>query len=301
MSLRLLPLLAGLALLASLAPAQQGATPSARQRKSLAPLIDVIAQRIDPHLPSLDRKRIEREVKRALSDQISALATRNLDLVIIKLIALDIGVNSDAGWALVKRNLFEGFATDYTPEELALLGADFKLEEHALDLKPRFAREATPPVYRRGFEYLHSRVVRHDRAVLAELEDELEDKLERDAARGMKKLAATYSPLFQDAFGIEKHSRDYAEVLEADLSTRSTDRAMLSALVSLRVLARPSVRKVLGAEKAGERVEVEAAVRERVVKELEETRLLERLRADHVAMLADPKAHMARLRELEKD
>ncbi|MCP3916461.1 MAG: hypothetical protein GY711_12965 [bacterium] len=295
MSLLALPLLTLLPIL------QDGATPSARQRKSLVPLIEVMTQRLAPHLATVEQDYIERIVKKAISDQISAIATRDLMAGITKLIATDIGVDSKDGWKLIKRKLLDDFATDYTPEELALLGEEFDLGAFQLELKPRFLRSASEAVYMRGFEYLHSRVVRHTRHVLAELEEEVEPKLERDQAKGMKELAKIYAVRMHEVFAIEKPDRDYEKLLLQALSTPTTDRAMLATLVSAKRLARPSVRRVFGAKSTRELTETEKEVRVRVVRELTESKLLEELRSDHVAMLNNPKGFRKRLAEREKD
>ncbi len=293
---RLWMLVPAFALALAIAPASQdGATPSARQRKSLVPLIEVMTQRIAPHLATLEKSQIERQVKKALSDQISRIAARDLDAALTKLIALDLDVDSRQGWALVKRNLLKEFGADYTEAELALLGEGFDLPAFGIYRQGAVRRDGEKTVIIEGFQSLHAKVVRHTRHVLASLREELEEELTRDQARGMKDLAKAYAVQLSELFALEKPDRDYEDLLRQALSTPSTDRAMLASLVSMRRLARPSVHRVFGAETAAEKIEAEQQVRARVVRELTDSELLAELRRDHAAMLDDPKAQRKRI------
>ncbi len=297
----ILALAAGALLLAGAAPAagQKGVPPTKRQRESLTPLIQLYAERFAPHLASVPYERVEREVRRALTEQVSRLARKQLDDALVRLIALDLGVDTKKGRAAVKKELFAGFGTELLPEELALLDAEFDPAAYTPDLA-RVAGASPFVVAGRSVEWIHGRVVRHDAAVLEGIREALQPELSSAQVRGMKELAAHYSPLFQEAFGVERRDRGFGKLLAQALTTEDTQRAMLASLTLQRALARPAVRRVYGAKEEADIVATEALVRERVVKELEESGLLGLLAADHRAMGQDPGSYRKVLAERRK-
>ena len=96
--------------------------------------------------------------------------------------------------------------------------------------------------------------------------------------QGLAALASYYSNILSVAFGIERPSREFTELLTGAMTTSSTRRALLVIVGKLRFLLRPGIYKELEAKTLDEKLDAEIVVEERIRDVLADSALWERLR-----------------------
>jgi|GEM_PF-2326748 len=286
MSLPFVGLLALLsALLQSPAMPQAGMSASARQRRSLEPLVESVALRLELHIPSVRASVVERRVRKALANQVPAVVKDNLDALIRELVieGRDLGRKDRDR---VGRDLCVdlGMSLPALASELVPLQPKEKIEEDSDFLLIGFASE-------------HAACLLHNKEAIAKIEDRNGEPLEASTKKGLGELAAYYARIFPLKFGIERPPKDFRDLLTEAMTTSSTRRARLAVVAKLRHLLRPSTYEEFEAETLAEKIDAETLVEERIREALADSAIWERLRLDHEAMLKDPKAMRRSLKD----
>ena len=263
---------------------QDGVSATAKQRKSMTPLVESVALCLELHIPSVSASKVVYRVRKALANQRTSVAQANLEALIRELVMEDHELDrQDKGrvWGIcpkLERSL-PALASELVP-----IQPTEKSEWDANLLLPRFEKE-------------HAACLRHKKDVIATIEARKGEPLEISIEKGLGELASYYSNILSLAFGVERPAREFREMLTAAMITSSTRRARLVIVGKLRLLLRPGIYKKLEAKTFEEKMEAEAMVEQRIREVLTDSTLWERLRLDHEAMLKDPKAMRRELRE----
>ncbi len=284
-----------------------------KQKESLAPLIEVLAERIELQMVEVEAKVIKRVIRRALEVQLTAKAVRRYQTELTRLIAMDLGLDTSEELDIVSRMVASSYLRSPTGSEklLALPARNSspdsegsltpaEIEDQAdLRLKTNKLLDglACPPLDVGAF---HLRCVRHDKSVPRALEAYTLARVDKKQAKGMRALAKLYGPQLAQALG-SRRGLEFAKQLESTLGYENTGVAMAATLVKLRRLVRPLLYKEEGIkDKPREVCDAQAMIIDRVCTTLGEGLLWKGLVADHQAMLRDPKGHMARIKARNK-
>ena len=150
-----------------------------------------------------------------------------------------------------------------------------------------------------GFSSLafhHGRLLKHDQEELSEFKALVEVRIDKEQARGCTELAKYYAPRIWRRFDLEGKLRqkalsEFQKRLEEGFKTRLTARAGLATIARVKALVRPSVHAELKAESDEAKLAAEAQLEKLVVDGLRMGELLDKILADHRAMIANPKEH----------
>lgn len=266
-----------------------GATATRRQQKNLVPLVTSVCRRLELHIPSITAADVERRVRKALHNQLSSAADRHYKELVVNLIMEDLDLEK-AERRTVEYELLEEFGRSIPQVDATLLGLE-KKEWKTRDKETYLIKG----IYRE-----HRACLRASQEMLWKLRGWNGVELDSDQRRGIKELAAHYSTVIQEAFGIERKDKDFTELLESALSNADTDLAVLTTLCKLRTLVRPIVYRVHVVNTVAKKVEAREIVGERIEEVLVEGEWWTQLRVDHGAMLADPKQHRKVIKERKK-
>lgn len=280
-----------------------------KQKENLAPLIDLMAERIALQMVKVEPKVIKRVISRALEVQLTAKAVRRYEQELLRLIALDFGLKTQKEQDMVSRMIASNYLKSPKGRELPLATPTAGLnlvpgetltpnqEDQFTDLRGKTSKLLSLLPYP-GMDILawHRRCVRNGKFVERDLEPLLLPHTDRAQAKGMRFLSKMYGPLLAEKLGSIK-GIEFSKTLEAALNYGDTGVAMAATLVKLRGLVRPLVY----AEKNIKRdpfeiLDAHALVVERVCTTMQTAAVWEQLRTDHSAMLRDPKAHTARVK-----
>jgi hypothetical protein len=284
-----------------------------KQREDLAPLIDVLTERIEIQMVQVDPKVIKRVLRRALEVQLTAKAVRRYQAELTRLIGMDLGLESTEELDLVSILVKESYLKSPTGREMLLtegarpasLAADEilppgRLEELAeLRTTTRKLLDGIsyPPL---DVEEFHLRCVRHDKSAHRELEDLALGRVDRDQAKGMRVLSKIYGPQLAELFG-SRRGTQFSKTLENTLGFDNTGVALAATLVKLRGLVRPVIYEEEGIKNEPRAIcDARTLVIDRICTSLLDSPAWEQLAADHLAMLRDPKAHMALIKKRDK-
>lgn len=290
------------------APVQDKALGATRdQKKSLAPLLDVIVDQLDLLTVHGDERTLRRLVTNALEVQVTWKAMARYDEVLLKIIADDLGIKTSDGLMTVRNSLLPSYLASPTAEEMALLVPS--LPEY-----PEFGSEAERQEYERERERLrrnvkqaelrarsliypavdikemHLRCVRHEKLALTELRQRAPQELERSAQKALRTVAEHHAPRLAAALGVEP-DREFRELVQAGLDHPTSEEAMLGVLVKLRAAVRPQVYEEEQVEDDPLLIcDAHPKVIARVCKGVAESGCWAELRADFEAVLEDPRA-----------
>ncbi|MDP6938438.1 MAG: hypothetical protein QF848_06330 [Planctomycetota bacterium] len=265
---------------------QDGLSASAKQRKSLEPLVESVARRLELHIPCVEASAVEYKVRKALANQRTSVAKDNLAGLIRDLVMEDRDLgrpDRDRVDVEICKKLGRSLPT--LAVELVPAGPEAKPGEDAKFLLVGFASEHAACLRHRGMEGIKARNG---------------EPLELPLKKGMEELADYYSGIFALTFGVDSPPRDFKDLLTGALAVRSTRQARLSVVGKLRFLLRPGIYKELKAKTLEDKLDAELLVEERIRDTLTDSALWERLRLDHEAMLKDPKAMRRDLKDRKR-
>lgn len=264
---------------------QEEVRTSAKQRRSMEPLVESVALCLELHIPSVSASKVEYRVRKALADQRTSVAKANLDILIRELVMK--GRNLDRkDRERVNRDICAKFGNSLPAlaRELVPIKPSEKSKGDDDLLLVRFAKE-------------HAACLRHKKDDIARIEARTGEPLGSSTKQGLAYLASYYSDILSLAFGIKRPSREFTELLTGAMTTSSTRRARLAIVGKMHFLLRPGIYKELEAKTLDEKLDAEVVVEERIRDVLTDSALWERLRLDHEAMLKDPKAMRRELRD----
>jgi len=258
---------------------------SAKQRSSMAPLVESVALCLELHIPSVSASKVEYRVRKALAYQRTSAAKAKLDILIRELVMKDRDLDRQDR-ERVRRDICVklGMSLPALARELVPIKPTEKSKRDADLLLVRFAKE-------------HTACLRHKKDDIAKIEARNGEPLGSATKQGLAALASYYSNILSVAFGIERPSREFTELLTGAMTTSSTRRALLVIVGKLRFLLRPGIYKELEAKTLDEKLDAEIVVEERIRDVLTDSALWERLRLDHEGMLKDSKAMRRELRD----
>jgi hypothetical protein len=258
---------------------------SAKQRRSMAPLVESVALCLELHIPSVSASKVEYRVRKALADQRTSMAKANLDILIRELVMKDRDLDRQDRERVGRDICVKlGMSLPALARELVPIKPTEKSKRDADLLLDRFNKE-------------HAACLRHKKDDIAEIEARKGEPLGGATKQGLAALASYYSNILSLAFGIERPSREFTELLTGAMTTSSTRRALLVIVGKLRFLLRPGIYKELEAKTLDEKLDAEIVVEERIRDVLTDSALWKRLRLDHEGMLKDSKAMRRELRD----
>jgi hypothetical protein len=267
---------------------QDGLSASAKQRKSLEPLVESVARRLELHIPWVEASVVEHKVRKALANQRTSVVRANFAALIRELVMED----RDLGRPDRERVDVEicknvGLALPALARELVPVQPDAKGFKDSDLLLVGFAAE-------------HAACLLHKGGTIAAIKARNGEPLELSTKKGMEELAAYYSKIFSLTFGVERPPRGFEDLVAGAMITRSTRRARLAIVGKLRFLLRPGIYKDLKAKTLVDKLDAEVLVEERIRDVLTDSAFWERLRLDHEAMLQDPKVMRKDLKDSKR-
>ena len=267
---------------------QDGLSASAKQRKSLEPLVESVARRLELHIPCVEASAVEYKVRKALANQRTSVVKSNLDALIRELVMED-------------RDLGRPDRDRVDREICKKVGAALPaLAEELVPVQPEAKGGSDTAFLLTGFSGEHAACLRHKSGVIESIKARNGDPLDLSTKKGMEELAAYYSNIFSLTFGVERPPRGFSDLVAGAMTTRSTRRARLALVGKLRFLLRPGIYKELKAKTLEGKLDAELLVEERIRDTLTDSALWERLRLDHEAMLKDPKAMRRDLKDRKR-
>lgn len=289
-------------------PVQDKALGATReQKKSLAPLLDVLVDQLDLLTVHGDERTLRRLVTNALEVQVTWKAMARYDEVLLKIIADDLGIKTTDGLMTVRNSLLPSYLASPTAEEMALLvpalpeypefGSEAEREDYERE-RERLRRDVKQAELRaRSLTYpgvdvkeMHLRCVRHEKLALTELRQRAPQELERSAQKALRTVAEHHAPRLAAALGVEP-DREFRELVQAGLDHPTPEAAMLGVLVKLRAAVRPQVYEEEQVEDDPLLIcDAHPKVIARVCKGVAESGCWAQLRADFEAVLEDPRA-----------
>lgn len=277
------------------------------QKKDLAPLIDVLVDQLSLLTSDGEEKAIRRRITKALEVQVSWKAMLRYDAEIKELIAEDLGLKGEEALEVIERNLVSTYFRSPKPAELALLiptlpdYPEFGSEDERVafekerEVERRKLKQAELAVKSLAYpavnvEKMHESCMRHEELALIDLRSRAPKELERSAEKAVGLLARHYTSQVAATFGVEE-DKALTERIEVALARPSTEAALLGFLVRMRAVVRPRVHAEEGVTGDPAHVcEVETKVIDEVCRLVGAAEWWSKLRADHVAILEDPRS-----------
>jgi predicted Rdx family selenoprotein len=258
---------------------------TAKQRRSMAPLVESVALCLELHIPSVRASDVVVRVRKALADQRTSMAKANLEILIRDLVMKDRDLDRQDRERVMRDICVKfGQSLPALARELVPIKPTEKSKQDVGLLLVRFAEE-------------HTACLRHKKDGIAKIEASNGEPLGSTTKQGLAALASYYSNILSRAFGIERPSREFTELLTEAMTTSSTRRALLVIVGKLRFLLRPGIYRELEAKTLAEKLDAEIVVEKRIRDVLTDSALWERLRLDHEGMVEDPKAMRRALRD----
>lgn len=209
-----------IALAAALAPlSTDDVNPTKYQKEHLAIYVDAWTDRLATHFESLDKTTIERAVRKATYNGVSARAEIKFEDTLVEFVMEDLGLKEKASREIVRFDL-------------------------APQLRKRAVVDSGEALDRFGFKHHHRQVLLHNRGVLDEL-TQMQDnwRLGEDQEKALRVMAEVYTARMIDILDRPKEKKLLIKLLTQALCTIEYERAEVSA----RNKARGAMRRKLTA------------------------------------------------------